>query len=243
MRRKTAGRLHRIAEGAATILSERGYRLTQMADVARECDLSAGALYSYVESKEALLHLALSYVFEIEPDENDLPYRISSPSETPNLLKHEIERDAIWPVLSERLQKPGSGPHSENIAEVAAELFDMMHRRRRAIWLLDRCANDVPEIASLYVKNVKVRYLQDLEALISRGQSGRLIYREVDAASAARGVLEMVAWFAMHRLRDAVPLPRSEEKARGAAISLAVHALCRSPVNSTTRIGSLKRRA
>jgi AcrR family transcriptional regulator len=241
MRRKPAGRLHQIAAGAATILSERGYRLAQMADVARECDLSAGALYSYVESKEALLHLALSYVFEIEPDENDLPYRISFPKETLNLLKHEIERDAIWPVLSERLQKLGSGLHSENIAEVAAELFDMMHRRRRAIWLLDRCAKDVPKIAALYVKHVKVRYLKDLEALISRGQSGRLIYRDVDAASAARGVLEMVAWFAVHRLRDAVPLPRSEEKARGGAISLAVHALCRSPVKSTTRIESLKR--
>jgi hypothetical protein len=119
---------------------------------------------------------------------------------------------------------------------VAAELFDMMRRRRRAIWLLDRCAKDVPEIAALYVKHVKVRYLQDLEALISRGQSGRRIYRDVDAASAARGVLEMIAWFAMHRLRDTVPLPCSEEKARGAAISLAVHALCRSPVNSATRI-------
>jgi AcrR family transcriptional regulator len=240
MRRKPAGRLHQIAEGAATILSQRGYRLAQMADVARECDLSAGALYSYVESKEALLHLALSYVFEIEPDENDLPYRISSPRETLNLLKHEIERDALWPVLSERLQKLGTGPHTENIAEVAAELFDMMHRRRRAIWLLDRCAKDVPEIAALYVKHVKVRYLQDLEALISRGQSGQRIYRDVDAASAARGVLEMVAWFAMHRLRDAVPLQCSKEKARGAAISLAVHALCPSPVNSTTRIESLK---
>lgn len=240
MRRKPAGRLHRIAEGAATILSQRGYRLAQMADVARECGLSAGALYSYVESKEALLHLALSYVFEIEPDENDLPYRIGSPSETLDLLTHEIERDAIWPVLSERLRKPGTGAHTEDIAEVAAELFDMMHRRRRAIWLLDRCAQDIPEIAALYVKHVKVRYLQDFEALISRGQRGRRIYRDADAASAARGVLEMVAWFAMHRLRDAVPLPCSEEKARGAAISLAAHALCRSQVNSATRIESRK---
>src|ERR1700733_10696841 len=117
MRQKPAGRLRRIAEGAATILSQQGYRLAQMSDVARECDLSAGALYSYVESKEALLHLALSYVFEIEPDENDLPYRISSPSETLNLLRREIKRDATWPVLSERLRKPGNGPHTEDIAE------------------------------------------------------------------------------------------------------------------------------
>src|ERR1700722_15358248 len=112
MRQKPAGRLRGSAGAPASVLSQQGYRLAQMADVARECDLSAGALYSYVESKEALLHLALSYVFEIEPDENDLPYRISSPRETLNLLKHEIERDAIWPVLSERLQKLGTGPHT-----------------------------------------------------------------------------------------------------------------------------------
>ena len=102
--------------------SASGYLGWQMADVAGNA-ISAGALYSYVESKEALLHLALSYVFEIEPGRkklSSLSYQF--PQETLNWVKHGDRADDMA-CLSERLQKRGTGPHTENIAEVAAELL------------------------------------------------------------------------------------------------------------------------
>ncbi len=216
--------MRQIADAAATVLSRQGYRLTQMADVARECGLSAGALYGYVESKEALLNLALAQVFGLELDEASLPYRINSPDETLQLLKREIKRGAVWPILSARARgearlEPG------DLSLVAGEIFDVMHARRRSVWLLDRCAEDIPEIAALYVKQVKARYLDDLTAFIAAGQRQRLFHRDVEPASAARALLEMVAWLAMHRLRDALPLQASEDQVRREAIALVRHAL------------------
>lgn len=224
MRRKPAGRLRQIADAAVTVLSRQGYRLTQMADVARECGLSAGALYGYVESKEALLHLALVHAFGMELDEATLPHRVASPDEPLNLLKREIKRAAVWPVLSERT-RDGIRLRPDDLSLVAGELFDAMHARRRSVWLLDRCAQDIPEIAALYVKQVKARYLHDLTAFIAAGQAQRLFHRDVDPAVAARALLEMIAWLAMHRLRDALPLPADEDQVRRAAVSLVLHAV------------------
>jgi len=227
MRRKPAGRLHQIADAAIIVLSQQGYRLTQMADVAREAGLSAGALYSYVEGKEALLHLALAHAFELEFDESDLPYRVSSPDETLHLLKREFKRPAVWPVLSKKI-RAGSVPlQPADLAGVAAELYDTMHARRRRIWLLDRCARDVPEIADLYVKQVKAQYLKDLAAFIAAGQVQGLFNRDIDSPTAARALLEMTAWLAMHRLRDALPLQVDEDQVRQAAVLLIGNALHR----------------
>ena len=224
MRRKPAGRLRQIADAAVTVLSRQGYRLTQMADVARECGLSAGALYGYVESKEAMLHLALAHAFGMALDEATLPYRIASPEEPLNLLKREIKRAAVWPVLSERM-RDGIRLRPDDLSLVAGELFDVMHGRRRSVWLLDRCAQDIPEIAALYVKQVKARYLDDLAAFLAAGQAQGLFHRDLDPAIAARALLEMIAWLAMHRLRDVLPLPADEDQVRRAAVSLVTHAV------------------
>lgn len=225
MRRKPAGRLHQIAEAAITVLSQQGYRLTQMADVAREAGLSAGALYSYVEGKEALLHLAVAHAFELKLDESELPYRIGSPDETLHLLKREFKRAAVWPVLSENIRSGRMSLQPDDLPGVAAELYDMMHARRRRIWLLDRCAKDIPGIANLYVKQVKAQYLKDLATFIAMGQVRGLFQRDIDPPTAARGLLEMIAWLAMHRLRDALPLQVDEDQVRRTAVSLVGNAL------------------
>ena len=225
MRRKPAGRLQQIADVAVNVLSQQGYRLTQMADVARECGLSAGALYSYVEGKEALLHLALTCAFGMELDDSELPYRIISPEETVNLLKREIKRSAAWPVLSEKARLPPSKLKPDDFAMIAAEMYDMMHSMRRSIWLLDRCTKDIPKIASLFLKQVKMRYIEELATLISAGQVQGLIRRNAAPPIAARAILEMIAWIAMHRLRDPLPLSVSDDEARQTAISLVTNTL------------------
>jgi AcrR family transcriptional regulator len=225
MRRKPPGRLRHIADAALSVLSRQGYRLTQMADIARECGLSAGALYGYVEGKEAVLHLALAHAFGMALDESDLPYRIISPDETLKLLEREIKRAAVWPVLSQKARGKSARLRRADLAAVAAELYELTHERRRSIWLLDRCADDIPEIAALYLEQVKARYLADFGAFLAKAQSQGLCHREVDPATAARAVLEMIAWLAMHRLRDPLPLRATEEQMRRAAASLVAHAL------------------
>jgi AcrR family transcriptional regulator len=54
MRMRKPGRLRDIGAAALAVFTRQGFRLTQMADVAREAGISVGALYSYVDGKEAL---------------------------------------------------------------------------------------------------------------------------------------------------------------------------------------------
>ena len=52
-------RLEDLAQAGFRAFAEKGFRRTQMADVARELGCSAGGLYKYVASKEALFLLVL----------------------------------------------------------------------------------------------------------------------------------------------------------------------------------------
>src|SRR6266511_285530 len=55
-------RLDDVVRAGATVFARRGYRRTQMADVAREMGVSPGNLYNYVEGKDALFYLVLRRV-------------------------------------------------------------------------------------------------------------------------------------------------------------------------------------
>ena len=50
-RKRPEGRLDQLLNCATRVFIEKGYRRTQMADVAREMGVSAGTLYGYVEGK------------------------------------------------------------------------------------------------------------------------------------------------------------------------------------------------
>ena len=66
-RKRPEGRLDQLLDCATRVFIDKGYRRTQMADVAREMGVSAGALYGYVESKEALFHLLIDRAFTGAP--------------------------------------------------------------------------------------------------------------------------------------------------------------------------------
>jgi AcrR family transcriptional regulator len=74
LRRRPENGLDDLVHAAASVFSRQGFRRTQMADIAREVGLSAGALYGYVEGKEALFDLALQRAFlDAPPPPPSLP--------------------------------------------------------------------------------------------------------------------------------------------------------------------------
>jgi AcrR family transcriptional regulator len=52
-----------ILEAAIKLFSEKGYPLTSIQDIASECGIAKGSIYSYFKSKEDLLVAALNYYF------------------------------------------------------------------------------------------------------------------------------------------------------------------------------------
>src|SRR5438477_10528846 len=64
--RKPVRPLGEVADAAVAVFTDKGFRPAGISDVAAALGLSHGALYTYVDSKQALLYLALLRV--IRPD-------------------------------------------------------------------------------------------------------------------------------------------------------------------------------
>jgi AcrR family transcriptional regulator len=221
MRVRKPGRLAAIAEAALTVFTAKGYRQTQVADVAAESGLSPGALYTYVEGKEALLELAMRAALGLVPAvASDGPFSSDRRGRLVD-LEAVIQQRLRWPVLEHAL---AAGAEARPMVDdVAGELFDIVARERRLIWFLDRCAQDLSSLQRLHHTEIKARYIHDLNRFVS--QVSGMPESSPALVATTRGLMEMVAWMGMHRHRDPLPPPVSDADARAAVCRLMRQAL------------------
>src|SRR4029450_10481617 len=73
-------RLEDLVRAGAAVFASRGFRRTQMADVAREMGGSPGTLYNYVDSKDALFPLVLRRVLGERPGDQPLALPVTGAS-------------------------------------------------------------------------------------------------------------------------------------------------------------------
>src|SRR5215472_9569017 len=64
--RKSVRPLAEVADAAVKVFTAKGFRAAGISDVAAALGLSHGALYTYVDSKQALLYLALARAVQPE---------------------------------------------------------------------------------------------------------------------------------------------------------------------------------
>jgi AcrR family transcriptional regulator len=216
MRTKSPETLPAIAEAALAAFTSYGYRQTQMADVARRLSMSAGNLYLYVEGKEALFELAMRCALGEHLAPERLPFAGLGRRRRAAFYRERIVGAAQWPLLRAALVGRAE------LADVLGELFDGVAKRRRLIWLLDRCAWEIAELRGAFADEVKRAYIVDLTRYVAK-----TFPAEAPAEARARAVMEMVVWMAAHRHRDPVPPAVDEAAARSATIALGVAALAR----------------
>lgn len=225
-RKRPEGRLAALAEAALRQFSQRGYRLTQVADVARELGLSPGTVYGSVTSKEALFDLAVRAAFDEPLPEADEPV-----SEPP--LEALMER--VNRMIRARMKTPEMAravKRSRAPVDVRGELealvreqYDLVARNGRAIRLLDRCAADWPALADLYLQRTRGGLNRRWESYLTRRIEAGALPPVPDAAVAGRLVIETVAWFAMHRHSDASPQPMDDAMARETVVAVLLRGL------------------
>ncbi|WP_449221461.1 helix-turn-helix domain-containing protein [Tistrella mobilis] len=224
MRLKKPGRLEDIAAAALAVFTRQGYRLTQMADVAREAGLSAGALYSYVAGKEALFELALAEAQGLTPAGAARFEAVGLGAAAAALVTAAAGR-VRRPALDAALAAGRAGP--DEVRAVAVEMLEMLATHRRLIWLLDRCAAEIPEVAAFYGSELRGRYFRDLTRFAA------LAADETEPGPAtrarARALLEMAAWMAMHRLRDPQPPAVDDATAHAAVVEIMLASLAPCP--------------
>ena len=221
-------RLDELVDAAAQVFSRRGYRRTQMADVARELGVAPGTLYRYVAGKDALFDLCVQRAF-LGADEAGPPPAL--PVATPtkdDLLEHVRTRlrgmrrsRALEAALA---RKTAEDPVAE-LAGLVRDHYAYMVENRRGSALIERSAADRPELAELYFGRGRgkllARWTRYLELRIAAGQ-----FRPVpDPAIAARLLIEAVAWFAWHRHGDPHPVPIDDAAACETIVAFAVRAL------------------
>ncbi|GAA4858023.1 hypothetical protein GCM10023403_22610 [Pseudonocardia benzenivorans] len=203
MRGRVAPRpLDEVADVAGRVFVEKGYRGAGISDVAGRLGLSHGALYTYVRSKEALLHLVL--LRAVEPgslDELPLPVAGADPERIVALARTWADTHATLPVLAAACRRR-TMPVADELVAVVDELYGFVERNRLLLALVERCAADLPELATLHFVERRRELVGRLATYLRRRiRSGHL--RPVpDVDAAARFVVETVAWFAWHRRED-----------------------------------------
>lgn len=209
--RKPVRPLAEIADAAVRVFIGKGFRDAGISDVSAALGLSHGALYTYVESKQALLYLAL--LRSVQPSAVDslaLPVTAPPPDDIVTLLQS-------W-TASQNVDLSLFDTAGRDVAAELGAIIDTMYgfieRNRLTLQLIERCARDLPELAQWYFIQTRRSALDSLAKYLStRIDSGDL--RPVpDVPAAARYINETIAWFAMHRHGDADSAMLTDEACR-----------------------------
>src|SRR3954469_5361609 len=138
--------LDAVVEAGTRVFARLGYRRTRMSDVAREAGLSPGALYTYVESKDALFHLVLG-----GGHADVLPVPTPERQETLEVVDG-VRRGwlADAPVRTAAAGDPPSDPAGE-VAMIVGDLYDALARHRAVLSILERSVADYPGLLDVYL--------------------------------------------------------------------------------------------
>jgi AcrR family transcriptional regulator len=221
--RRGVDRTREVAAAAWAAFCEGGFRLTQIAHVAERLGVSVGTIYRYVDSKEALFHLAVLAALGEAPETLAAPLKVTGTAESTHRLHEATANDPLWPRLAAVLAAPDAEVGAA-AREIGEQLYDAMSRQAPAILLLDRCAHEIPELAEIFDREVRARLMADLTAwVVGRGLADE--GGTPSAAVLARGAMEAIAWLAKTRRGDPTAAWMTGDQARAAAVRIFVNAM------------------
>ena len=221
-----AVRLREMASAGAVCFGRVGYRRTRMAEVAAEAGVSTGSVYTYVASKEALLHLVLAIGFGRDVEEfAELPVIDPGLDATVEMVGRELRRQALTPRLKAAV---GAEPPADVTAELIAivdEQYSTVEKLRGVLSVIEACAADVPELEALYFGRRRRGRIDLLSEYLERRSESRHLVQMPDMAVAAQIVTESVAWFAWKRFEGRDASRFDDELARRTVVKFICHAL------------------
>ncbi len=220
-------RLRQLIEVATNVFIREGYQRTQMEDVAKALGIAKGTLYGYVESKAALFDLLVRCAdgHEPPPQPSALPVRTPAPSSTVAVVRARLASEAENLELLVALTRPEHPDPRLELAVIIRDLYARMSRNRRGIKLVDRSAQDQPELAEVWFGQGRwaqhAALVAYLEQRIGKGQLRPVPSTHV----AARAILETIAFWAVHRHWDPSPQAVDEEDVEATLVEMALYGL------------------
>ena len=194
-------RLASLATAATEMFGRLGYRGTRTADVAARAGMSAGSLFTYVESKEALFHLVFVSALDLLPEAPELPLPTPQPGETAALFAGAL-RDGQPSGLQAALAGGEPADVAGELRGIIGELYDTIAWAWPVLAVVERCSAEMPDLEAVWFGGGRGGIYTDLaEYLRERTATGRL--RPVpDFPVTARVIGELATWFAWHRHED-----------------------------------------
>ncbi len=225
-KRQKSTRVAKLVEMATRLFIDKGYRRTQMADVTQAMGLSPGAIYRYVESKEALFDLVVraGAMPEQSFDNLKLPIATPKPGATVRFLRDTLHREGRIKSLESALNRKSANNAKEELQGIITELYSRIARYRVGIKLLDRSALDWPQLAQLWSGQLRATVIEQLAKYLQQQIDGGLLRAIPSPSAAARLIVETVAFFAMHRHYDPFPTPMDDKTAEDTVADTLVHA-------------------
>ncbi len=226
-RRRPETRLVDLADAAVAVFIQRGYRRTQVADVAEALGVAKGTIYLYVASKEALFDLAIrraAGVFDATASPA-LPLPTPKGTATLRFVREHLRRRATLPRLAAALAgKPKASVRTE-LEEVLREIYDTLAANRVGIKLIDRCAADYPELAAVWFGEGRAGARDLLARYLTEPARRRALRPMADPAVSARIALELLTFWAVHRHWDPAPQAVDPAVARAVVVGFALAGL------------------
>jgi AcrR family transcriptional regulator len=188
-----------IAIAATDVFGRRGYRGTRTADVAARAGMSAGSLFTYVESKEALFHLVFLHGLGLLADRPAaLPLSTPGPGETFALLERALG-EAPVPRIRAALAQDEPADVAQELYGIVEERYDVIERYWPLLAVIERCAAEVPELEALWFGGARADSYAELGQYLERRMAAGLLRPMPDSEVAARIVTETLSWFGWHR--------------------------------------------
>src|SRR5258705_9980650 len=169
-RHDPSSRLRELVRCATAVFIEQGYRGAQMDDVAKAMRVAKGTLYVYVESKDALFDLVVRCADreEMFAEVPRLPVPTPKQGATIAYVRQRLAENQTLPTLAAALARTrGAAPRGE-FQKIVRELYDAVERNRDGLKLLDRTAQDQPELAALWFEGARGGLLAALTEHLQR---------------------------------------------------------------------------
>src|SRR6266542_5232635 len=218
-------RLKDAVRAGASVFARRGYRRTQMADVAREMGVSPGNLYNYVDSKDALFYLVLRRVLGERPDDRpvELPVTGTSVAVTSEWVAKRLDFVSDYPELERALARTWPSSQAAELASVVGELHDVLARMRLGVDMLERSIEDVPELAQVFGEVRRELFARYERYLRQRAKTGTI--RAAEPEAVAHLIVDLCWWAAGRRPNDPHAAAISDATARQAVCRFVADAL------------------
>jgi len=214
-----------VVRAGASVFARRGYRRTQMGDVAREMGVSPGNLYNYVDSKDALFYLVLRRMLGERADDQlpELPVTGASVTITAEWMAKRLDFVSDFPELERAFARRRARDQEAELEAIVGELYDVLARMRLGVDMIERSVEDLPELAAVFGDVRRELFARYERYLRQRARAGKIRASEPQAMSHL--IVELCSWAARRRPNDPHAAGISEASARQAVCRFVVDAL------------------